>query len=342
MKAYVTGGTGFIGSHLVEQLIDRGYRVTCLIRKTSNLRWLNHLLTAPLSPHQRGDKGGPQVELVMGDLHDSDVLAQHVRDADLVFHLAGLTKAPDAATYDRVNAQGTKHLIEACLGAQANLGRLVYCSSLAAVGPSSDATPRTEDVSPQPLTDYGSSKLKGELIVREHADRLPITIIRPPAVYGPRDTDIFLFFQMINRGVMPILGDENKLLSLVHVKDLVAGIYTAAMSEQAVGETYFLTDGDIYRWTGIERVIADALEKRPLKVKVPLFLLDFLSIFTEIAAKVTRQTPTLNRQKVRDLKQRFWICDSTKAQQELDYRPTYSLQKGIQETVDWYRANGWL
>ena len=332
MKAYVTGGTGFIGGHLVEQLVDQGYHVTCLIRQTSNLRWLNHLLNAK----------SPQVQLVMGNLHDSDVLEQHVRDADLVFHLAGLTKAPDAATYDRVNAEGTKRLIDACLGAQTSLDRFVYCSSLAAVGPSTNAIPNTEDVIPHPLTDYGSSKLKGELIVREYADQLPITIIRPPAVYGPRDVDIFLFFQMINRGIMPILGDADKLLSLVHVKDLVAGIYTAAVSERAIGETYFLTDGDIHTWMGIERVIADALEMRPLKVKVPLSLLDFISIFTEAAAKITRQTPTLNRQRVRDLKQQFWICDSTKAQKELGYRPTYFVQKGMQETADWYRANGWL
>ncbi len=332
MKAYVTGGTGFIGSHLVERLVDQGYHVTCLIRKTSNLRWLNHLLAAK----------SPQVELVIGDLHDSNVLVEHVRDADLVFHLAGLTKAPDAATYDRVNAEGTEQLIEACLKAQTDLDRFVYCSSLAAVGPSSDATPKAEDVTPKPITDYGNSKLKGEMIVREYADRLPITIIRPPAVYGPRDTDIFLFFQLINRGVIPILGDADKLLSLVHVKDLVAGLYAAAVSERAIGETYFLTDGGIHTWRGIERVIADALEKRPLRVKVPFFLLDFVAAFMEAAAKITRQTPTLNRQKVQDLKQRFWICDSTKAQKELGYRPIYSLEKGIQETAGWYRANGWL
>ena len=154
--------------------------------------------------------------------------------------------------------------------------------------------------------------------------------------------DIFLFFQLINRGVIPILGDADKLLSLVHVKDLVAGIYTAAVSERAIGETYFLTDGDIHTWLEIESVIADALEKHPLKVKVPFFLLDFISILTEATAKITRQTPTLNRQKVRDLKQRFWICDSTKAQKELGYHPNYSLEKGIQETAGWYRASGWL
>ena len=332
MKAYVTGGTGFIGSHLVEQLVAQGYHVTCLIRKTSNLRWLNHLLTAKSS----------QVRLVTGDLQDSDILVDHVRDVDLVFHLAGLTKAPDTATYDRVNAGGTRCLIEACLAAQTDLDRFVHCSSLAAVGPSRDGTPQAEDVTPHPLTDYGRSKLKSEMVAREYADRLPVTIIRPPAVYGPRDVDIFLFFQMINRGVIPILGDADKLLSLVHVKDLVAGLYTAAISERAIDETYFLTDGEIHTWMGIERTIANALEKRPFRVKVPFFVVDFISILTEAAAKVKRETPTLNRQKVQDLKQRFWICDSTKAAKELGYRPTYFLQKGIQDTAAWYQANGWL
>ena len=332
MKAYVTGGTGFIGSHLVERLIDQGYHVTCLTRKTSNLRWLNRLLTAKSA----------QVELVVGDLDDVVALAQQLQDTALVFHLAGLTKAPDAATYDHVNAGGTKGLLEACLGARIRLDRFVYCSSLAAVGPSRAAIPQAEDVTPQPLTDYGRSKLKGELIVREYADRLPITIIRPPAVYGPRDTDIFLFFQMINRGIMPILGDADKLLSLVHVKDLAAGMYRAAVSERAIGETYFLTDGEIHTWLEIERIVADVLERYTFKVKVPFFLVELLSRVTEAAGKLTGQTPTLNRQKVRDLKQRFWTCDSAKAQEELGYRPAYPLQKGIQETAEWYRTNGWL
>ncbi|MCZ6675937.1 MAG: GDP-mannose 4,6-dehydratase [Candidatus Poribacteria bacterium] len=332
MKAFVTGGTGFIGSHLVELLVGQGYQVTALIRETSNLRWLNHLLT-PKSP---------RVQLVTGNLQDSSTLVEHIRDAELVFHLAGLTKAPDAATYDRVNAQGTKSLIEACLNANCRLTRFVYCSSLAASGPSPDSTPIAEDVSPQPLTDYGRSKLKGEQITREYADCLPMTIIRPPAVYGPRDTDIFLYFQFINKGLMPILGDENRLLSLVHAKDLVQGIYAAAVSDRALGQAYFLTDGKLHSWEEIASTIAGALEKRPLKLKVPFFVLDIISIFAEAAAKMTRQTPTLNRQKVQDLKQTFWICDSTKAEEQIGYRPAYPLEKGIPETVAWYREHGWL
>jgi len=332
MKAYVTGGTGFIGSHLVELLVAQGYQVTCLVRKTSHLRWLNHLCA---------DKSSP-IQLVTGDMHDSDALAQSLQDADLVFHLAGVTTAPDAATYDWVNALGTKRLIEACLRANARLSRFVYCSSLAAIGPSPTPTPITENAVPHPLTDYGRSKLKGEQITRESAERLPITIIRPPAVYGPRDRAIFLYFQLVNKGLMPILGDENRLLSLVHAKDLVAGIHAAAVSPRAIGEAYFLTDGAVHSWREIAQSIARSLEKHPLKLKVPLFLLDFISIFTEASAKVTHRTPTLNRQKMLELKQRFWMCDSTKAQEQFGYRPTYTLEKGIQETAKWYRENRWL
>ncbi|MDE0184869.1 MAG: SDR family NAD(P)-dependent oxidoreductase [Candidatus Poribacteria bacterium] len=332
MKAFVTGSTGFIGSHLVEFLVRQGYRVTCLVRKTSDVRWLNQQLNADTEP----------IELVTADIGDYDTLAQLVKDTNLVFHLAGLTKAADAATYNRVNVQGTKNLINACLRTNSGLDRFVYCSSLAAMGPCSTATPMTEDASPQPLTDYGRSKLKGEFVTYECANRLPITIIRPPAVYGPRDTDVFLYFQFVEKGLMPTLGDEDRLLSLIHVRDLVAGIYAAAVSNLAIGEAYFLTDGALHSWNDVGNTIAYALKKCPLRLKVPYVILDMIAMCTETAARITRHAPTLNRQKIRELKQRFWICDSTKAQQQLGFAPAYPLEKGIQETAEWYRESCWL
>ena len=332
MRAFVTGGTGFIGSHLVELLVDRGYHVTCTVRKTSNLRWLQPLLT----------EKSPGVQLVTADLRDSDALVSSLQGIDLVFHLAGSTKAPNADAYNQANAQATKCLIEACLEANGELDRFLYCSSLAASGPSPDGRQIVEDTQSQPLTDYGRSKLKGELITGEYADRLPITIIRPPAVYGPRDTDIFMFFQSVKRGIMPLIGDPQRQLSLVYVKDLVDGIYTSAISDRAAGETYFLTDGVVHSWLDVAQTIASELKKRPFKLKVPFLLLDVVSVFTEAVAKLTRQTATLNRQKMLDLKQQFWICDSTKATQQINYHPAYPLEKGIEETARWYLANEWL
>ena len=328
MKAYVTGGTGFIGSHLVEQLADGGDHVTVLIRKTSNLRWLNHL--------------APKIQFVTADLHDIESLIPTLEDVDVVFHLAGLTKAPDTATYNHVNAEGTRNLIEACLHVQPRLKRFIYCSSLAAIGPSPNQTPICENTSPYPLTDYGKSKLKGEMITRNYADRLPITIVRPPAVYGPRDTDIFIYFQFIRRGLMPIIGDENRLLSFVHVKDLVVGMHAAALSDRAVGEAYFLTDGVVHSWIEFAQTVACAMEKQPIRFGIPFFVLDVVATCAEVVSRITRQTPTLNRQKMLELKQPFWICDSTKAEEQFGYRPVYSLEKGIKETAGWYLENRWL
>ena len=332
MRAFVTGGTGFIGSHLVELLVDLGYQVTCTVRKTSSLRWLQPLLDGNL----------PRIQLMTVDLSDPDSPIPSLRGVDLVFHLAGLTKAFNADGYNRANSATTRRLIEACLRGSGGMTRFLYCSSLAASGLSPDGRQITEDTRPQPLTDYGKSKLKGEMVTREYADRLPITVIRPPAVYGPRDTDIFLFFQCIKKGILPLIGNPQRQLSLVYVKDLVGGIHAAAVSDRAVGETYFLTDGVVHSWRDVAQTIACELKKRPFPLRVPFFLLDVVSIFTEAIARFTHEPATLNRQKMIDLKQQYWICDSTKAVKEIGYRAAYPLEKGIEETARWYLDNGWL
>ncbi len=332
MKAFVTGATGFIGSHLVESLVNRGYHVTCTARETSDLRWLQPLLKERL----------PAIQLVTADLRDSESLVSSLHNVNLVFHLAGLTKARNADAYDEANAVATERLIQACLAANGNLVRFLYCSSLAASGPSLDGSEISEDITPHPVTDYGRSKLKGELVTKKYANQLPTTIIRPPAVYGPRDADIFLFFKCVKRGIMPLIGNTQRKLSLVHVKDLIEGICTSATADCAVGETYFLTDGLIHSWLDVAEAIASGLGTYPLKLRVPFVLLDMVSVFTETAAKLTHRSAVLNRQKMIDLKQPFWICDTRKAVKQIKYHPVYPLEVGIEETAIWYLENGWL
>ena len=332
MRAFVTGGTGFIGSHLVELLVASDYQVTCAVRQTSNLRWLKPLLAGKHSP----------IQLVTADLSNPDSPIPSLRGIDLVFHLAGLTRAFNSNEYNWANVEATRRLIEACLAENSGITRFLYCSSLAACGPSQDGEPVSEDTQPQPLTDYGKSKLKGEMIAREYANRLPVTIIRPPAVYGPRDKDIFLFFQCVRNGVLPLIGNQRRQLSLVYVKDLVRGMHAAAVSERTVGNTYFLTDGVIHSWWEVAQAIAQSLEKRPLPLRMPFFLLNVLSIFMEVLAQFTGKPATLDRQKMIDLKQQYWICDDTKAEKEIGYRAVYPLEKGIEETARWYLDNGWL
>jgi len=264
LKALVTGANGFVGSHLVEGLLDKGYRVRCLVRKTSNKRWLS----------------GLEVEFVHGDITEKSSLKSVVKDVDLVFHVAGLTKAKNRDEYVRTNAEGTKNLVEACLEGNANIQRFVYVSSQAAVGPGNDEQPLNETASCRPITYYGESKLQGERIVLQHISKLPITVVRPPAVYGPRDSDMLGFFKVANKGFRISFGRGESFLSLCYVKDLVDGIILAAENPKSIGQIYFIADDKVYSWREAFKIIARVLNKRTISLKIPktfVFLVAFLS-----------------------------------------------------------------
>src|SRR5262245_45933935 len=200
----VTGGTGFVGSHLVDRLIEGGHRVRCLVRPSANLRYLKH----------------PQIELVYGGLDDSTDWDKALADVDLIYHVAGATFARRAQDYFTVNHKGTEAIFAPAIKHRDMIRRFVYISSLAAVGPGRDGRPVDEDATPAPVTPYGRSKLLAEEAVRAASDLLPFTIVRPPAVYGPRDYGIFEFFKSIKRGVFPMIGRRDKRVSLVHARDL--------------------------------------------------------------------------------------------------------------------------
>ena len=234
-KALVTGSNGFVGSHLVEDLLSRGYEVSCLVRKTSNLRWIE----------------GLKVSFVYGELKDKESLKKAVKSQDFVFHLGGLTKAQNSNDYYKANHLGTKNLVEATLESNPGIKRFVYVSSQAAVGPGKDITPLNEDSPCNPVTDYGKSKLLGEKAVLSYKDKLPITIIRPSGIYGPRDTEIFIFFKLIKNHIKPLFGFRENYLSLVYVKDLVFGICLTAESKKAIGQTYFIADKNPITISGI-------------------------------------------------------------------------------------------
>lgn len=326
MKALITGGTGFIGSFLVEKLLQKGYEIFCLIRKISNLKWLNKL----------------PVQYVYGDVTLLESLTAAVQGVDYVFHLGGLTKALKPADYFYVNTQGTANLLTACSKENSNLKKFIFVSSLAASGPSLDGQPLTELSPAAPLTPYGKSKAEAEKLVLSYQEKFPVTILRPPPVYGPRDVDVFEIFKYVNQRIKLRLRGPERLTSMIYVHDLVNGIILVAEKKQANGQTYFLTDGGYYSWEQINNLIEKALNKRAFSITLPILMLDAAAELSEWIAKLSRKASVLNRPKALEMKQQFWICSNEKAKKELGFSPQFTLEKGIIETVRWYQNAGWL
>jgi len=326
MIALVTGATGFIGSHLVELLLSRAHTVRVLLRKTSSLEWL---------------KGLP-IELFYGDLFDMEAMQKAVSGVDYVYHSAGLTKAKTPEEYYRANQEGTRNLLNSALAQAPRIRRFVHVSSQAAAGPSPTSAPITEDFPANPLTTYGKSKLKAEQEVLEVSSRIPVTICRPPAVYGPRDKDIFEFFNTYKRGLQPIVGFSEKYVSLVHVTDLVRGFVLAGESEKARGQTYFISSERAYGWKEVGEVTRAAMGRGAIRVRIPEPLVYVISAFAEIGAKFSPKPALINLEKARDMVQDYWTCDSSKATRDFGYRQEISLVDGIRGTVEWYREQGWL
>ncbi|MBI4688522.1 MAG: NAD(P)-dependent oxidoreductase [Nitrospirae bacterium] len=323
MKALVTGATGFIGSHLTERLIKNGYEVSCMVRNASSLRWLE----------------GLDVRLLQGDCSSRESL-NNIAGFDYIFHLSGLTKANHAADFYNINTKATENIIDIAVRNNPNLKRFVFLSSLSAHGPSLNGTLPKEDYKPHPVSDYGRSKLLAEDVVLRLRDRLPVSILRPTAVYGPRDREMFLFFKMIKKKVLPYWGESS--VSLVYIDDLINAIILAAEKEEAMGETFFISDGMVYSNREIMDEIAGAMGVNLIKLRLPKALLPAVGLIGDWLGKITRQATMINRDKLKELMQTQWICDISKAKQRLNFMPRVGLKEGIKWTVEWYKIHRWI
>ncbi|MBN1675440.1 MAG: NAD-dependent epimerase/dehydratase family protein [Kiritimatiellae bacterium] len=326
MKALVTGATGFVGSNLVEELLEAGVDVVCLVRPTSDIVWIRHL----------------PVDIQIGALEDSEVLARAVEDVDYIFHVAGLTRARTEQEYRRVNTDGTRRLVDAAVGACTRLRRFIYVSSLAAVGPNRRSRPVDESTTPHPIDGYGASKLAAEYAVLNEADRLPVTILRPPAIFGPRDRNFLPIFRSAQRfGRVPVVGSLEKQVSFIHIADLTAGIWLTALEPVAIGKTYFMAGGT-HTLGKVVETVGKSIGRpvRPLRIAAPLAR--FAGELGEWAWRLTGKPRALSRHKVRHLLQKRWTCSWAKAHEEMNFRPTVRLISGMKQTAWWYGMHGWL
>ncbi|MBN1347800.1 NAD-dependent epimerase/dehydratase family protein [candidate division KSB1 bacterium] len=326
MRALVTGGNGFIGSFLAESLLEKGFEVRCLVRETSNLRWLEH----------------KPVHLAYGDLSNRDSLEKAVHAVDYVFHLAGRTKTRLPQEYFEANTDGTENLLKACESTCPKLSKFIFVSSLAAAGPCSSRTALTEDADPHPITPYGASKLAAENIVGKFGALFPVTIVRPPAVYGPRDTDVFELFKTVKLGLNPKLTGGDRYTNFIHVFDLVRALICVAENPRSAGELYFATGDGQFAWGDVVNTIAQAMHRHPIQITIPAFVLNVIARFNELFARLTGKIATVNRYKVLEMKQHYWLCDNAKIRRELGFKPNISLEDGTHQTLEWYRQQRWL
>lgn len=325
-RILVTGANGFIGSHLTEALLSRGYEVRCMVRRTSDLTYLRDL----------------PVEWFYADLRNTDDLRQACIGIDAVCHCAALTRALDEETFFRVNTQGSEALARACLEANPGLRRFLFVSSAAAIGPSHGPDDIVDESSPpRPITWYGKSKWAAEQALRSMNGRLPLTIVRPTAVFGPRDRDFFTYFELVHRRLALKLGRQERRISLIYVHDLVELILLALENESALGQTYF---GRAYvsNYSQFSEMIARALDKRPITITLPEMVLTPIEWWSKVEAKITGRPALLNDQRILDMREHYWLCSSDKARQELGFAPHHDLEAAVQATADWYQENGWL
>ncbi len=326
MHALVTGGTGFIGSHLVETLLAEGHEVRCLVRDRRRLGWL---------------AGLQGVGLAQGDVDDPPSLRECLEGVDQVYHVAGLTRAPTAREFLRVNAEGTRHLVRACLEGTRGPRRFIYLSSLAAAGPMPSAIPIAEDILPRPVSPYGRSKLEGEVAVLAAKDRLHVTVLRPPVVYGPRDRGVLEFARWVARGLLPMPAGPPRSLSLCYIQDLVAALLAAGEVEVASGEIFHVAGEGAFTWQEVGDALGDALGVRPKPMRLPVPVLLAVATIADSWGWVTGRPGYFSRGKVREATG-HWICDTRKVRQQLGMVPRVGLREGVALSMKWYREAGWL
>lgn len=348
MTILVTGASGFIGSFICSEGLRQGLEVWAGMRGTSSSQYLTD----------------PRLKFATLSLERPDELRQQLRRYkeqlggrgwDYVVHAAGATKSLTREGFFRTNTEGTRHLVEALQAEGMVPRRFVFMSSLSVFGavreepvrrPTADNpwvyAPIRDTDTPRPNTVYGESKLQAERYLATVQD-FPYVILRPTGVYGPREKDYFLMAQSIRRHIDFAVGYRPQELTFVYVQDVVQAVFLALESEAAVGKAYFLSDGQVYGSRRFSDLLQEALGNPwVLHVKAPLWFLKGVCAVSGAVSRRLGKLTTLNLDKYNILSQRNWQCDIEPARRDLGYAPAYPLERGVAESVRWYRQAGWL
>jgi len=327
VKVLVTGASGFLGGHVVERLSARGDKVRALVRRTSNTKLLEKLAG---------------VELFEGSVEQASRVREAVDGVDAIVHCAGIVKARTSDEFFTINVGGTSNLVDAARKLGSKLKRLVHVSSLEAAGPSEDGEPVAVDQE-NPVTAYGRSKLAAEKVVLAAKGDIAVTILRPGAIYGPRDGEILEMFKSIQRGLLPLVGDGSAKGVWIYATDCAEACVRAILADVPSGRVYFVDDG--HGALALRDMLADAeraIGKRAiLRAGLPVPVLMSVARGVEVFGRLRGKAVMLTREKANMLLQN-WICSSETTRAELAWKPEISWNEGVVKAVAWYRDNGWL
>lgn len=324
-RVLITGASGFVGYHLIETALNSELEVFIAVRKTSDIKHLQSYNLHYTYPN-------------FGDITN---LENEIRNQqyDFIIHAAGTTKARTSEEYNYVNATYTNNLAKAIAGTNGIVKKVVFMSSLGAIGPSLKPNERLNaSTPPSPVTAYGKSKLLAEKLLEAYD--FPLITLRPTAVYGPREKDIFIVLKTIGQGLEPYIGTVQQQLSFVYVKDLATLTVNALFNTH--NGAYNITDGNCYDRYELAKITKAILGKKTLKFHLPYGMVKGLAILLEKGYGLVNKTSVLNKEKLNELTAINWCCDISKAQEELDFKPTYDLEKGLNESIKWYKENKWL
>ncbi|MEP7108390.1 MAG: NAD(P)-dependent oxidoreductase [Ferruginibacter sp.] len=325
-KVLITGASGFLGYHIIQTAIEKGLNVYAAIRANSNIEHLK----------------GLQVHYLFLNYDDVEGMARQLTEnrIDYIIHAAGITKSIRQEVYNNINADYTINLAKAAERSGNNLKKMVFISSLAAVGPLPGYHSQiNEETITNPVTAYGRSKLLAEKGLTKIA--IPITILRPTAIYGPRDTNIFIMIRLVKKGLDPYIGKIVQQLSFVHARDVADVAVNSLFLNSAVG-VYNITDGNIYDRYRLSDITKILLKCKAVRVHLPVPLVRSLAFIIESASGWLKQPSIINREKLQELAAKNWICDISKAKRELTFAPKFDLQTGLEDSISWYIKNKWL
>jgi len=324
-RVLITGANGFVGSHLVDELIRRGdCEVHGLVRRTSNLRWLR-------------DK---PVILHYGDITDYQSLVRAAQGIDCIIHSAAKIKAKSYHEFYEFNALGTKFMLDAALDGSA-CRKFILISTQAASTPSRRYCCMSEHDESSPVSSYGRSKRASEKIAYSYRNRLPVVILRPVAVYGPRDPAALKIIKLVSSGVFIQPSLKPTRISVVYVKDLVRICADSIKTGVPSGGTYFVSDGQQYDMRDLLVTIARILKRRFVHVSVPRGVALFAGVLNESLRIFPFSPEFVSLDKIRELSE-SWICSIDRVRADFGFKPAYPLETGMTETIRWYRENLWL